>query len=107
MVLINKQPKLSCHVASMPINDRLLIKSVMLICFCSAKFLLGLVSEDVFMKIYLFPIRFVPLRSIKKQYECNTYPLRMEYTFDGYLGRHLVSRELPSGTNLAFSDFVM
>ena len=40
MVLINKQPKLSCHMASMPINDRRLIKPVMLICFCSAKFLL-------------------------------------------------------------------
>ena len=39
MVLINKQPKLSCHMASMPINDRCLIKPVMLICFCSAKFL--------------------------------------------------------------------
>ena len=33
MVLINKQPKLSCHMASMPINDRRLIKPVMLICF--------------------------------------------------------------------------
>ena len=40
MVLTNKQPKLSCHMASMPINDRHLIKLVMLICFCSAKFLL-------------------------------------------------------------------
>ena len=40
MVLINKQPKLSCHMASMPINDRRLIKPVMLICFGSAKFLL-------------------------------------------------------------------
>ena len=40
MVLINKQPKLSCHMASMPINDRCLIKPVMLICFGSAKFLL-------------------------------------------------------------------
>ena len=40
MVLINKQPKVSCHMASMPINDRRLIKPVMLICFCSAKFLL-------------------------------------------------------------------
>ena len=40
MVLINKQPKLSCHMASMPINDRRLIKPVMLICFFSAKFLL-------------------------------------------------------------------
>ena len=40
MVLINKQPKLSCNMASMPINDRRLIKPVMLICFCSAKFLL-------------------------------------------------------------------
>ena len=28
MVLINKQPKLSCHMASMPINDRRLIKPV-------------------------------------------------------------------------------
>ena len=40
MVLINKQPKLSCHMASMPIYDRRLIKPVMLICFGSAKFLL-------------------------------------------------------------------
>ena len=40
MVLINKQPKLSCHMASMPINDRRLIKPVILTCFCSAKFLL-------------------------------------------------------------------
>ena len=40
MVLINKQPKLSCHMASMPITDIRLIKPVMLICFCSAKFLL-------------------------------------------------------------------
>ena len=40
MVLISKQPKLSCNMASMPINDRRLIKPVMLICFCSAKFLL-------------------------------------------------------------------
>ena len=30
----------SCHMASMPINDRRLIKLVMLICFSSAKFLL-------------------------------------------------------------------
>ena len=30
----------SCHMASMPINDRRLIKPVMLICFGSAKFLL-------------------------------------------------------------------
>ena len=40
MVLINKQPKLSCHMASMPINDRRLIMSVMLICYGSAKFFL-------------------------------------------------------------------
>ena len=40
MVLINKQPKLSCHMASLPINDIRLIKPVMLICFGSAKFLL-------------------------------------------------------------------
>ena len=41
MVLINKQPKLSCHMASMPINDRRLIKPVMPICFGSAKFLVS------------------------------------------------------------------
>ena len=40
MVLIKKQPKLSRHMASMPINDRRLIKPVTLICFCSAKFFL-------------------------------------------------------------------
>ena len=42
MALINKQPKLSCHMASMPINDRRLIKPVivMLICFCSLIFCL-------------------------------------------------------------------
>ena len=40
MVLINKHPKLSYHMASMPINDRRCIKPVMLICFCSDKFLL-------------------------------------------------------------------
>ena len=40
MVLISKHPKFSCHMALMPINDRRLIKLVMLICFCSAKFLL-------------------------------------------------------------------
>ena len=40
MVLINKHPKLTCHMASMPINDRRLIKPVMFIYFCSAKFLL-------------------------------------------------------------------
>ena len=40
MVLINKHPNISCHKALMPINDRRLIKPVMLICFCSAKFLL-------------------------------------------------------------------
>ena len=40
MVLINKQPKVNCHMASLPINDRRLIKPGVLICFCSAKFLL-------------------------------------------------------------------
>ena len=40
MVLNSKQSKLSCHMASMHINDRRLIKPGMLICFCSAKFLL-------------------------------------------------------------------
>ena len=40
MVLINKQPKLSCHMVSMSINGRRLIKPVMLMCFCSAKFLI-------------------------------------------------------------------
>ena len=48
MVLVNKQPKRSCHMASMPINDRRLIKPVMLICFCSAKFLLEGVNIDLF-----------------------------------------------------------
>ena len=40
MVLINKQPKLRCHVALIPSNERRLVKSVMLICVCSAKFFL-------------------------------------------------------------------
>ena len=40
MVLINKHPKLSCHMVSVPISDRRLVKSIMLICFCSAMFLL-------------------------------------------------------------------
>ena len=40
MVFINKKPKLSCHMESMLINDRCLIKPAMFICFCSAKFLL-------------------------------------------------------------------
>ena len=44
MVLINKHPKLSCHMASMPVNDRRFIKPAMLICFCSAKFLLYCVN---------------------------------------------------------------
>ena len=48
MVLINKQPKLSCHMASMPINDRRLIQPIMLICFCSAKFLLKGVNIVLF-----------------------------------------------------------
>ena len=42
MTLINKHTKLSRHVASVPINDRHLIEPVMLICFRSAKFLLGI-----------------------------------------------------------------
>ena len=48
MVLINKQPKLSCHMATIPINDRRLIKPVMLMCFCSAKFLLYGVNKVSF-----------------------------------------------------------
>ena len=44
MVLINKQSKLSCHMASMSISDRRFIKPVMLICFCSAKILLKSVN---------------------------------------------------------------
>ena len=52
MVLINKQPKLSCHMASMPINDRRLISPVMLICFCSAKFLLQGVNIVYFSNDY-------------------------------------------------------
>ena len=39
MVLINKQPKLNCHMASMP---------VMLLCFGSAKFLLKGVNKVPF-----------------------------------------------------------
>ena len=38
MVLINKHSKISCLMALMLINDRRLIKPVMLICFCGAKF---------------------------------------------------------------------
>ena len=34
MVLINKQPKRSCHMASMPINDRRLIKLVIYTLCC-------------------------------------------------------------------------
>ena len=48
MVLINKQPKLNCHMAPMPINDRRLIKPVILLCFCSAKFLLKGVNIEPF-----------------------------------------------------------
>ena len=59
------------------------------------------------MKIYSFPIMFVNFIAIWKTYECNTYPLRVESTFRGHLGRHLVSRELPKAANLAFSGFVM
>ena len=40
MVLINKYTKLSSHVTSMSINDRLLVKQIMLIGLSSAKFLL-------------------------------------------------------------------
>ena len=40
MILINKQTKFSRNIASMPINDRRLIKPVVQNCFCSAKFLL-------------------------------------------------------------------
>ena len=48
MVLINKQPELSCHIASMPINDRCPNKPVMLIFFCSAKFFLYGVNKVSF-----------------------------------------------------------
>ena len=37
--MVNKHPKLSCHMASMSIYDRSLINFVMLICFCSVKFM--------------------------------------------------------------------
>ena len=47
MVLINKHPKLSCHMVSMRINDRRFIKPVMLIRFCSAKFFLYGVNIQV------------------------------------------------------------
>ena len=40
MILIDKQTKLSHHMASMLIKDRPLIMPIILICFGSAKFLL-------------------------------------------------------------------
>ena len=40
MILINKHAKLSSHTATMPINDRPLVKQIMLIGLSSAKFLL-------------------------------------------------------------------
>ena len=52
MVLINKHPKLSCHMPLMPINDIRRIKPVMLICFCSAKFLLKGANIVPFSKDY-------------------------------------------------------
>ena len=39
MILMDKHPKFSRHIALMPINNRRLIKLVMLICFNSAMFL--------------------------------------------------------------------
>ena len=48
MILINKDLKLSYLMASMPTNDRRLSKPVMLICFCSAKFLLKGVNIEPF-----------------------------------------------------------
>ena len=38
MIIINIHTKFSNHMASMPINDRPLIKQIMLIGFMSAKF---------------------------------------------------------------------
>ena len=40
MILINKYTKLSSHMTSMSINDRLLIKQIVLKCLSSSKFLL-------------------------------------------------------------------
>ena len=48
MILINKHLKLSCYVASMPNNDRRLIKPVVLTCFSSAMFLLKGVNVVLF-----------------------------------------------------------
>ena len=50
MILINKYTKLSRHMTSMLIKDRRLIKSVILICFGSAKFLLEGLNEEHFSK---------------------------------------------------------
>ena len=50
MILIDKQTKLSHHMASMVNNDRPLIKPIMLICFGSAKFLFQGVNVVHFFK---------------------------------------------------------
>ena len=39
MILINNYTKLSTHVASMSINDRPIVKQIMLTCTSNAKFL--------------------------------------------------------------------
>ena len=45
MILINKNTKLSSHMASMSINDRPLVKQIMLIGLSSAQLLLNGVNE--------------------------------------------------------------
>ena len=47
MLLINKYIKLSSYMTSMPINDRPLIKLIMLISFSPANFLLMHLSSNV------------------------------------------------------------
>ena len=55
MILINKQPKLSCHMASMPINDRRLIMPVMLICQCTLNLRFKFVLSKTCKVMTLYP----------------------------------------------------
>ena len=112
MVLINKHPKLSCHMASMPINNRRLIKPVMLMCFCSAKFLLyginivpfsndhNIVSSRICRFHYKPPVEFLDpfLQMSKKVVEdlncCNIYTIKFYQKH--HLPREFLSQELSS-----------
>ena len=60
------------------------------------------------MKMYQLPIKYDYLREIsKKKYERNTYPFSMENNFGAHCGRHLVSRELPTGAKLVGVGFAI